>query len=137
MPLHDYICSCGTKETRFCKMADLELPQLCQCGANMQRRVCAPMIQGDYPPYQSPIDGREISGRAARREDLLRNNCVEYEPSLKDHQMRAKAASEEKLESGVEETLNEQIVKMPSRKREILEQEIRAGADVDYQRATA
>lgn len=33
----------------------------------------------DIPEYRSPIDGRVISGRAARREDLIRNGCVEYD----------------------------------------------------------
>lgn len=37
----------------------------------------APMVISDIPEYRSPIDGRIISGRADRREDLKRNNCVE------------------------------------------------------------
>lgn len=37
----------------------------------------APMVVSDIPEYRSPIDGRMISGRADRREDLKRNNCVE------------------------------------------------------------
>lgn len=37
----------------------------------------APTVISDTPDYRSPIDGRMISGRAARREDLKRNNCVE------------------------------------------------------------
>lgn len=41
-----------------------------------------PMIISDIPDYTSPIDGRLISGRAQRREDLKRNNCVEWEPSM-------------------------------------------------------
>lgn len=39
--------------------------------------ICAPLVMPDTPTYLSPIDGREISGRAARREDLKRNNCVD------------------------------------------------------------
>ena len=41
--------------------------------------VKAPHIWRDIPAYQSPIDGRVISGRAARREDLKRSGCVEYD----------------------------------------------------------
>jgi hypothetical protein len=44
--------------------------------------VCVPFIVSDIPDYVSPVDGRLISGRAQRREDLKRNNCVEYEPSM-------------------------------------------------------
>ena len=39
--------------------------------------VAAPRIIPDTPAYRSPIDGRMIEGKAARREDLKRNNCVE------------------------------------------------------------
>ena len=42
-------------------------------------RVCLPMIQSDIEPYKSPIDGRVITSRSARRDDLARNNCVPYE----------------------------------------------------------
>lgn len=43
-------------------------------------QLCAPMVVSDTPDYRSPIDGRLISGRAQRREDLKRNNCVEIDP---------------------------------------------------------
>lgn len=39
--------------------------------------ICAPAIISDIPEYASPIDGRLISSRSARREDLKRNNCVD------------------------------------------------------------
>lgn len=45
--------------------------------------ICMPTVVSDIPEYRSPIDGRPITSRTHRREDLLRNNCVEYEPSLK------------------------------------------------------
>jgi len=44
--------------------------------------ICVPFVVSDIPDYRSPIDGRMISGRSQRREDLKRNNCVPYEPSL-------------------------------------------------------
>ena len=33
------------------------------------------------PEYRSPIDGRLITTKHERREDLKRNGCYEYEPS--------------------------------------------------------
>jgi hypothetical protein len=42
--------------------------------------VCMPMIRSDIEPYKSPIDGKMITSRSERREDLARNNCVPYEP---------------------------------------------------------
>lgn len=44
-------------------------------------QICAPTVISDTADYLSPIDGRLISGRAQRREDLKRNDCVEYEPT--------------------------------------------------------
>ena len=37
----------------------------------------APYIVGDIAPYQSPVTGEVISGRAAKRDDLQRHNCVD------------------------------------------------------------
>lgn len=48
---------------------------------NEQPIVRGPHIWSDLPDYQSPIDGRCVSGRVQRREDLKRNDCVEYEPT--------------------------------------------------------
>lgn len=42
--------------------------------------VVMPVIQSDIEPYKSPVDGRLIGSRSARRDDLARNNCVPYEP---------------------------------------------------------
>jgi hypothetical protein len=44
--------------------------------------VAAPMVMKDIPDYRSPIDGRMIGSRSTRREDLKRNNCVEWDPAL-------------------------------------------------------
>lgn len=40
-------------------------------------RPSAPMVFGDTPDYLSPIDGKLISGRRARRYDMESNNCVD------------------------------------------------------------
>jgi hypothetical protein len=57
-----------------------------QTGIPMEKpfagKICAPHIISDIPEYRSPIDGRVIGSRSERRDDLKRNNCVEYEPSL-------------------------------------------------------
>lgn len=44
--------------------------------------IVMPTVISDIPEYRSPIDGRPITSRSHRKEDLKRNNCVEYEPSL-------------------------------------------------------
>lgn len=40
-----------------------------------------PQVIPDTPGYQSPVTGEWIEGRRARRYDLERHNCVEYEPT--------------------------------------------------------
>lgn len=45
-----------------------------------RRAASGVTIQRDIPGYRSPIDGRWIDGRVARREDLARNNCREVDP---------------------------------------------------------
>ena len=50
--------------------------------------VCAPMVVSDTPEYRSPIDGRLVSGRAQRREDLRRSNCIEIDPPAKPRGFR-------------------------------------------------
>lgn len=44
--------------------------------------ISTPFIMKPMPAYRSPVDGRVISSRQERKDDLKRNNCVEYEPSL-------------------------------------------------------
>ena len=39
--------------------------------------IAAPQYMPDTPEYASPIDGRMITSRTHRREDLKRNNCVD------------------------------------------------------------
>ena len=43
--------------------------------------LAMPFIQGDLKPYESPVTGKVIEGRAARREDLARAGCREVDPS--------------------------------------------------------
>lgn len=41
----------------------------------------APMVMPDTPAYVSPVTGREVDGRVARKEDLKRSGCREIDPS--------------------------------------------------------
>lgn len=43
--------------------------------------VVAPRLTRDLPTYKSPITGKPIDGRAARREDLKRSGSREVDPS--------------------------------------------------------
>lgn len=43
--------------------------------------LACPRIMRDISEYRSPIDGRVIGSRSERREDLKRNNCIEWDRS--------------------------------------------------------
>lgn len=56
-------------------------------------QVCMPSVISDIPEYRSPIDGKAITSRSQRREDLKRNNCVDARdfPSPTNGKIRNKA----------------------------------------------
>lgn len=43
--------------------------------------VFLPMMRSDTPSYISPVTGKPVDGRAARREDLKRSGSREVDPS--------------------------------------------------------
>lgn len=74
---------------RFCKICkgwhDLDQPWPDNC---LPPRIMTrgdfptPYTLGDIQEYTSPIDGKPITSRSHRREDLKANNCVEWEPGM-------------------------------------------------------
>ena len=76
---------------RLCRVChgwhDLDLPWPGECYGHFRTAkradLNAPMIMRDIEPYRSPVDGKLIGSRSARREDLKVNDCVEWEPSLR------------------------------------------------------
>lgn len=74
---------------RFCKVCrgwhDLDIPWPDNClpeRVMTQADFATPMIWRDIPNYRSPIDGKWITSRSHRREDLKINNCVPWEPGM-------------------------------------------------------
>lgn len=134
MPLYDFRCSSGHSFTRFVKLADFDVMQLCECGAGAKRKISAPAVRVDLPTYVSPVTGKLVDGRRARRDDLARAGCVEYDPDRESDITRAREASEQSLERAVEETVESELSRMPARKRELLDSELRSGASVEVVR---
>lgn len=50
-------------------------------GARAISALPTPYIRSDLPTYISPVTGKPVEGRAARREDLARSGCREVDPS--------------------------------------------------------
>lgn len=140
MPLHDHRCTgCGKIEERFVLLADLDKLQWHNCGdfeAPMQRVFLRPpmgFVQRDVC-YDSPIDGRPITTAQARKNDLRRSDCVEFEPGMKQDAARNRAESDKALDRAVDSGVDEFFATAGSRKLEKLEQELRAGASVEVTR---
>lgn len=138
MPIYEYSCKCGAEFERYLPASQYLSEQKCTCGSIAQKVIRTPptgFVQKDVC-YDSPIDGRPITSMAARREDLARSGCIEYDPEMrKDYQSRI-ADSEKKLESSVDNLLEKEIAAMPSRKREKLTAELQGGATADVVRQT-
>lgn len=139
MPLHDYSCSnCGSMPERYTSLDKLDTPLYCSCGTQLERvflKAPAGHVQRDIC-YDSPIDGRPITTRQARAEDLARNGCIPYEPGMKQDTERNKLESDRQLDRAVDSSVDQFFATAPVRKREKLEQELRAGVTVEPTRAS-
>ena len=78
----------------------------------------------DLPSYQSPITGKWIDGRVARKNDLASSGCVEYDPGMKSEQDRRFAQEDAALDKKVDEHVEKTIYEMPTEKREKLASEL-------------
>ena len=56
--------------------APMELPE--------RGEIAMPAVFGDLPDYESPITGKVVSGRAARREEFKKHNVIEKDPLPKE-----------------------------------------------------
>ena len=137
MPLHDLRCERGHTFEAFIPLSELDRPRMCDCGANANRvYLVAPMGRVEKIEYTSPSDGRAITTKYGRIEDLARNNCIEYDPEMKTDYMRRQQAEAQALEAKADALVEQQIHEMGSRKRERLEAELRGGADLAFERST-
>lgn len=59
------------------RMVNKATGELMVSDEHRQRPLQTPTTFGDLPGYHSPIDGRWIEGRRARKYDLESNNCVD------------------------------------------------------------
>ena len=138
MPTYVYLCLDGHYFERILRVADYKEPQVCECGMSATKIITPPTVFASKDIcYDSPIDGRPITSMKARLDDLARNNCTEYDPEIKKDYTRRIEREQLQLERSVEATVEATIEKMPVRKREQLETELRSGADVGPERQAA
>lgn len=139
MPIHDTRCQkCGEIEERFIPLECLGEVQTHSCGGTMERvffRFPFATIQADVA-YESPIDGKPITSMAARKEDMKRAGCIEYDPEMRTDYTRRMERDAAALEAAVDQTVDAEIARMPARKREKLEAEMAGGLDASMERVT-
>lgn len=139
MPTYAYSCKRGHDFEVTLSVADYQTPQSCQCGASGRRIISVPALAFGKRPceYLSPVDERPIRTWAQRRDDLARNGCQEYDPEMKKDVDRRIARENAELERKVDATIESEIERMPVRKRESLDRELRGGADAQPVRGIA
>lgn len=108
MPLFDYKCQCcGKVEEHFVRpRSDLD-EVFVHCGREMTKMVSAPHVATDYPPYECPVTGKMIEGRAAHRENLKRTGCRLFEPGeFEQYKRELPKKREQALEKAVDTAVN-------------------------------
>ena len=139
MPVYVFECPEGHRFDRILKIKDYSTPQKCECGKNASRKTVPTMLSPDIAPwdaYVSPATGEYITSYKQRREDMRKSNCVDYEPSLKNHQKKTQRENELKLDRAIEQTVDKAYESMSSEKREMLGKGLTGGADLQYIRGT-
>lgn len=127
MPTYGYRCAEGHTTLVMVPVSLYQSTVPCEtCQEQAERVFTAPILVkvAQDVSYDSPIDGRPITSHAARREDLRRNDCVEYDPEMKKDYERRRQESQAQLESAVEQTVYEEIAKMPTGKKAKLYSEV-------------
>ncbi len=107
MPIYTLRCPDHGVFDTLLPYQDRDTPQSCKCGKAMVRIPAMPRVFGDYPPYQSPVDGRVIEGRKAHREDLYSNGYILHEPGISEDIKRNKKYQEEKFDQFLDKALIE------------------------------
>jgi putative FmdB family regulatory protein len=138
VPTYEYRCGgCGSARDAYRTVEQRNDAPVC-CGQGMERQISRVMgfVQADIR-YDSPIDGRPITNKQMRLEDLARSNCQPYDPEMKKDAERRRKEAEAKLEKAVDETVEREIHAMTPRKRESLIGELEGGLTAEPMRHTA
>lgn len=109
MPLYDYRCPEHGYFDGYADMAHSSEPAACPaCGQASPKVILhAPRVFGDWEGFESPATGEWVEGRKARREDMLRSGCREWEGL--ESELRARAARERVAEAEVDEQIEEAV----------------------------
>jgi hypothetical protein len=127
MPTYSYRCPDGHTTLMMVPVSLYQPTIPCgECEESAERIYTAPILVkvASDVQYTSPITGIPIQSHAARREDMARHGCVEYDPEMKKDVDRRREESMQRFEAAIEQTVCEEIAKMPSEKRAKLASEV-------------
>lgn len=133
MPLYVFRCPDDHNFERFLKLEEYDTLQYCDCGQKAKRQATCAMIQPMFEDYESPIDGSAITSKKKRKEEMARNDCVDYEPSMKEESTRHMKAGEAALEKEIDHTVDKYWDGLSSKERENFAREV-VGTDLNYSR---
>ena len=118
MPTYSYKCDhCGYKFELIERMRDHKNVTECiMCKSEAKQVILTPPLAFVAPEcvYESPIDGTVITNRKQRIEDMARNNCMEYDPGMRQDYDRRQKESDLALDKAVDETVDKALETMPS-----------------------
>lgn len=136
MPIYEYLCDCGKEFDRYLPLSNYLDKQYCECGKVAAKVIRTPPLGfvEKFEAYDSPIDGRIISSKQQRVEDLARSGCIPYDPEMKKDTVRRQEEAQKKLEAEVDTFVEQQFESMDSRKKESLTAELQSGADINIER---
>lgn len=124
LDFHGYTAGTPEAEEAWAQKVEMMVnPQRAPMGF-VQRDVC----------YDSPIDGRPITNRHARIEDMKQSGCIEYDPGMRQDSDRKIKERDAQLDRSVDETVERAVSEMPTRKRELLQTELMSGATAEVVR---
>lgn len=125
-PAYAYRCANQHETTKFFRVRDyVEAVDCDRCDLAAVRVFTSPIVkvQPDIA-YNSPIDGKPVTTHHARQEDLKRNNCIPYDPEMKTDAARRQQERAAALDASVEETVSQEIAKLPKAKKAQLVNEV-------------
>ena len=106
MPVYEYFCDCGKRETAYRTVATRGDSPICH-GPMTRQEVNRTFVSVDYPAYVSPATGKVIEGKRQHIEDLKRSGCRIKEPGeTRDFAKNASNIHEANINQAVDQAVD-------------------------------
>lgn len=123
MPIYQAKCdTCGTVQEYYAPVAQCHVTPEC-CGGKTEKVILtAPMGFVSHIAYTSPIDGRPITTKQARADDLARSNCRPWEGMEQERKeaSRRQAYAEQAQDAKLERCIADTLASMEPEKKQAL-----------------